>query len=376
MLTPADLHGLARLAGDGVSGTSRLVEQLHLTILSGAAPVGKAVEGRTRGIPGLVYGSIRGINALVGAGVDALASRVITPTPEGDAWAAREQWLAALNGILGDHLAASGNPLAIPMRFREGGRILTLERDRLEEAFARPSGRLLIAVHGLCMNDLHWGEAGGMPERLGKSLGFSTLHLHYNTGRSIADNGRELADQLEILVEQWPVPVEEIVFLGHSMGGLVARSALAAGAAESQAWVDSVSRMALLGTPHHGAPMERLGHRFETMLGFSPYLAPFMRLGGIRSAGITDLRHGALPAPLADVELFAVAATARTRVGGLLDGAAGDGLVPIDSALGRHNDPERALPIPEDNRLLVPGVGHLGLLKHPAVYRQLRRWLA
>jgi hypothetical protein len=374
MLTPTDLRGLARLAGDGVSGTSRLVEQLHLTIASRAAPVGRAVEGRTRGITGLVYGSIRGINGLVGAGVD-VASRVFERAPTSDVSHAREQWLAGLNGVLGDHLAESGNPLAIPMRFRRDGRALVLERDRLAEAFARPSGRLLIAVHGLCMNDLHWGGADGMPERLSRALGFTPLHLHYNTGRAIADNGRDLADMLQSLFEQWPVAVEEIVIVGHSMGGLVARSALSAGTEASHPWIDSLSRMAFLGTPHHGAPMERLGHRFESLLGFSPYFAPFTRLGSIRSAGITDLRHGGLPAPVGDVGLFAVAATARGRVGGWLGATAGDGLVPIDSALGRHVDPERALDIPEANTLLVPGAGHLGLLGHPAVYRGLRRWL-
>lgn len=373
-LTPADLHGLARLAGDGVNGTSRLVEQLHHTISSVAPPLGKSVDGPSRGITGLVYRSIRGINAVVGTSIDIVASRLMAEVSVTEPTASREHWLAVLNGIVGDHLAASSNPLAIPMRFRHQGRALLLERDQLAEAFARPSNRLLITAHGLCMNDLHWGDSG-MPQRLGRALGFTPLHLHYNSGRAIADNGRELAGLLETLVEQWPVPVDEIVIMGHSMGGLVARSALAEGKSSSHAWVAALSRMAFLGTPHHGAPLERLGHRFETVLAWSPYSAPFTRLGRIRSAGITDLRHGGLPTPGAEVELFVVAATARTRIGAVLGAAAGDGLVPVDSALGHHDDPERALAVPESNRLVVAGAGHLGLLGHPAVYRGLRCWL-
>lgn len=374
-LRSADLHGLAQLAGDGVAGTGRLVEQLHLTISSLAAPLGDAVEGRTRGITGLVYRSILGINSLVGASLDALASRLIPHRPDAETSAAREQWLAALNGVLGDHLVASGNRLAIPMRFRRLGRALLLERDALSAAFDPPSGRLLVAIHGLCMNDLNWGGTDGIPERLGRALGYTPLYLHYNSGRAIADNGQELAQQLETLVEQWPVPVTDIVIIGHSMGGLIARCAIDEGTAARHAWAESVSRVAYLGTPHQGAPMERAGHRFESLLGMSPYSAPFTRLGGIRSAGIVDLRHGRRPASHAEVQQFAIAATARTSAGRLLGGLAGDELVPVDSALGRHPDPEQALNIPEEHCRVVDGAGHLGLLYHPEVYRTLRRWL-
>jgi len=374
-LQAADLHGLAQLAGDGVAGTSRLAEQLHLTILSAATPTGKPVEGRTRGITGLVYRSILGVNSLVGASIKALGSRLAPHRPEAESSAAREQWLAALNGVLGDHLVASGNHLAIPMRFRHRGRPLCLEREALSAAFERPTGRLLVAVHGLCMNDLNWGGTDGIPDRLSRSLDYTPLYLHYNTGRAIADNGHELAQQLETLVEQWPVPVTDIVIIGHSMGGLIARCALDEGTSARRRWVDSVSRIAFLGTPHHGAPMERVGHRFESLLGMSPYSAPFTRLGGIRSAGIIDLRHGRLPRSEIEVQEFAIAATARTPAGRLLGGLLGDELVPVDSALGRHPDPELALGIPEERSRVIPDAGHLGLLYHPEVYRSLRRWL-
>lgn len=374
-LQAADLQGLAQLAGDGVAGTSRLVEHLHLTIASATAPLGDAVEGRTRGITGLVYRSILGVNWLVGASIRALGSTLPSPAAEAEASAAREQWLAALNGVLGDHLESSDNRLAIPMRFRHRGRALSIERAALSETFDRPAGRLLVAAHGLCMNDLNWGGAAGIPERLGRMRGYTPLHLHYNSGLAIADNGSKLAELLESVVARWPVPVEEVVIVGHSMGGLVARCAVDEGVSAGHAWVEKLSRIAYLGTPHHGAPMERMGHRFESLLGMSPYSAPFKRLGGIRSAGIVDLRHGRVPTANAGVQEFAIAATARNGAGRLLGGLQGDELVPVDSALGRHEDPDRALDIPEDRCLVVDGAGHLGLLYHPEVYRSLGRWL-
>ena len=63
--------------------------------------------------------------------------------------------LAALNGVLGDYLAASDNPLTIPMQLRRNGEALELETHALATAFPQPSGKILLLAHGLCLNDLH-----------------------------------------------------------------------------------------------------------------------------------------------------------------------------------------------------------------------------
>lgn len=372
-LQPADLHGLAQLAGDGVAGTSRLIERLHLTIARASLPIGPAVTDPSRGITGLVYRSVRGVNALVGTSIQAVARPVVARISGPDSSPAREQWRAALNGVLGDHLAGSGNPLAIPMAFRQRGTALTLERSALSKSVDAPRGRLLVAVHGLCLNDLQWG-ARGIPERLARTLGFTPLYLHYNSGLPIADNGQALAGRLQQLVDQWPVPVEQIVIVGHSMGGLLARSARAHAERDGHGWVKSLDRMVFLGTPHHGSPLERAGHGFNRLLGISPYSAPFCSLGALRSAGIKDLRHGLAETdrPGNPTAWYAIAATGAARARRL----SGDGLVPVDSALGRHPDPQRTLAIPPDNCRLIAGAGHLGLMGHPEVYRSLRRWLA
>src|SRR4030095_10668393 len=137
-------------------------------------------------------------------------------------------------------------------------------------------------------------KAGNQPSVLARELGFTPLYLHYNSGRHISTNGREFADLMEALVGQWPVPVEELVIMGHSMGGLVTRSACYYSALAGHDWLRRLRKLVFLGTPHHGAPLERGGNWIEILLGVSPSNAPFARLEKIRSAGITDLRYGNL----------------------------------------------------------------------------------
>jgi len=231
---------------------------------------------------------------------------------------------------------------------------------------------------------------------LARDLGYTPVYLHYNTGLHVSSNGRAFAGLIEVLLEQWPVAVKELVIIGHSMGGLVSRSACHYGALAGHDWPTRLRKLVFLGTPHHGAPLERGGHWVDVILGVSPYTAPFARLGKIRSAGVTDLRHGNLldedwegrdrfahaqdlrqPVPLPKrVQCYAIAATTGSRAGDLGDRVLGDGLVPVDSALGRHADPRRALEIPESRQWIGYGMNHLDLLSHPEVYAAMKRWLA
>jgi pimeloyl-ACP methyl ester carboxylesterase len=329
------------------------------------------------------------IEALLGLLAPALDDRA-APVPQ------REALIAALNGVLGDYLAATANPLATPMALRRGGRALQLEAAALASRLPDAGGRVLVMIHGLCMNDLQWSRAGhDHGAALGRELGFTPVYLHYNSGLHVSINGHALAQLLERLREQWPQPVQQLVLVGHSMGGLLARSAMHHGLQSGQRWPQHVSDAVFLGTPHHGAPLERAGHWVDLLLDATPYAAPFARLGKVRSAGITDLRHGNLldedwvgrdrfagqtdrrqhvPLP-SGVRCHAMAACIGTQ-GDLKARLLGDGLVPLDSALGQHRDPARCLDFMQERRWIGHGMNHLDLLSHPDAHAQLVRWLA
>jgi hypothetical protein len=392
------LRGAARLATDATAGLTDLVEAVHERIARVPGLDRRPLDGRTGGVSGLVYKSIRGVTRLVGGSIDALLGLLAPALGPGTASPEREALVAALNGVLGDYLAASGNPLATTMSLRWQDRPLALVSPPAELAASLPGagGRLLVLAHGLCMNDLQWRRGGhDHGAALARDLGFSPVYLRYNSGLHVSINGRALAGQLEQLVSAWPQPIERLVLLGHSMGGLLLRSALHSGAVAGHAWPARVGDLVCLGTPHHGAPLERAGHWVDQVLGATPYTAPFARLGKVRSAGITDLRHGFLldedwvgrdrfargpdrrqPVPLpAHVRCYAAAASIGAQAGDLKDRLLGDGLVPLDSALGRHADPLRTLAFAEDRQWVGHGMTHLDLLSRAEVYATLRRWL-
>ena len=393
--TAGDLRGVSRLAIDGVTGVAELVEAVHAAVLHPPALLGRRAPVTTRGIPHLVYRGVRGVARMVGGGIDLSLSALSPVLRDRGVSPRREAMVAALNGVLGDHLETSGNPLAIRMSFRRDGVPLVLTRRELHARFPQASGRLLVQVHGLCMNDLQWRQDGhDHGEALAREVGYTPVHLHYNSGRHVSDNGRDFASLLSSLVKAWPVPVEEITLLCHSMGGLVARSALDAGVRRRMAWAQLPLRVVFLGTPHHGAPLERAGSWADLLIGITPYSAPFVRLGRMRSAGIQDLRHGNVrdtdwqqakgdaradmrrPSPLpTSVRAYAIATT--TQDSNESDPAAmrGDGLVPIASALGKHSDPAFDLRIPPARRWVGHGISHLQMLRSEAVYDRIAAWL-
>jgi len=395
----ADLRGASRLAIDATIGLTSLVETMHHNILRTPGVLGEATQQPAQGITGFVYKSIRGVTRLVGGGIDAVLARFVpsfSSSGEGSSSAEREGVLAALNGVLGDHLQDSANPLAIPLRFRRDGRVLEPSPQRLAAAIPQATGRVLLLVHGLCMNDLLWRRHGhDHGAALAAATGFTPVYLHYNSGLHVSTNGRELAAQLEALLRAWPVPVERLAILAHSMGGLVARSACHYGEVAGHDWRRRLRTMVFLGTPHHGAPLERGGNWIDAALDASPYTTAFARLGKIRSAGITDLRHGsmldadwqqsdrfartrrrvlALPLPL-DVDCCAIAASTARKASDLAGKLLGDGLVPVASALGRHEDPRRSLAFAKSRQWIGYGMHHLDLLDNSEVCARIQRWL-
>ena len=393
----SDLRGSTRLVTEATTGITDLVEAMHERIarLPGLPPL--RAEGRTFGLTGFVYDTIRTITRAVGLGVETMVDLMVPPLAADDPDPTREALIAALNGVLGDHLAKTGNPLAKTMALRRDGRAIPADRADLAAALPEAEAGVVVFIHGLCMGDLQWTHGGrDRAGDLARELRLTPLWLDYPTGLHIAANGRALAERLEALVDLWPRPLERLVLVGHSMGGLVARSAVHQGEAAGHRWPRLVGDLVFLGTPHHGAPLEKAGHWVDVVLGATPYAAPFARLGRVRSAGIGDLRHGRIldddpvhrrraglfgdtraPVPLpAGVTCWAIAATAGRGDGDPTDVILGDGLVPLDSALGRHRDPARRLDFDDDHQRVFRGIGHLDLIWSDEVYDQLGLWLA
>ncbi len=395
-LSLSDVLGLGRLAADAAHGLTGVVEHMHTSILDtpGLAPL---AQGLTGGVTRLVYGGLRGAFRLTGKGLGGVAA-LVGPNPDDQPVSrGRELALAILNGVVGDHLAATGNPLALPMRFRRDGRPITLESQALAEAFPEATGKLAVLVHGLCVSDLQWTRQNhDHGAALAHEHGFTPVYLSYNSGLHISTNGRAFAEALEALVAAWPVEIEELVIVGHSMGGLVARSACLVAEAEGHAWRQKLKKLVFLGAPHHGAPLERIGNWVDVVIGRTPYAAAFARLGKMRSAGVTDLRFGNIededwhgrdrfarepdprrPVSLPDgVACYAIAATTAASPGDLKDRLLGDGLVPVMSALGRHKEPARDLNFAPDRQWVATETGHLDLLSRRDVYERMAAWLA
>ncbi|MGU5654053.1 esterase/lipase family protein [Aeromonas allosaccharophila] len=393
----SDIRELAQLLTLALPAAVEITEAVHQAVLSGMGIKGRD-EGKTSGITGLVYKGVHGAANTLGSGINGLLTRLpptpplhhIPETPK------RAALIATLNGVMGDALVESHNALATPMTLRYQGD--TLDWQAMPTNLPR-KGRVLLMVHGLCMNDLQWqtlyqGEPVNHGDQLANALGYQPFYVRYNSGLPIAQNGQALALLLEQLLTHWPGDLKEITIMGYSMGGLVARSACHHAGVAGLTWPAHLANLIFLGTPHHGAPLEHAGHWLEQLLPASAYTEPFVRLTRLRSTGIKDLRHGKVietlappdpavpmrdprePLPLpCGVNCYAIAATTAAKRSLLADRLIGDGLVPLRSALGQHSEARHQLAFLPAHTLIVYRTSHMALLGSPHVGQQLLRWL-
>ncbi len=397
----SDIRGIAQLATQATVGVTRIVEGVHQAVWSTMGFPGGKAPGQTRGITRLIYTSVRGVTQLVGTGLDTVLARMEPLFESADdakpGTPRRERIVAAINGVMGDSLVASNNPFATPMTLRYRGEALDWQA---MPPLSEVTGKVLLLIHGLCTNDLQWrtqnnGHVVDHGEALASALGYTPVYLRYNSGLHTSHNGRELAAQLEQLVARWPVPIEDLSVVAHSMGGLLTRSAFHYAEKEALSWPRHLKSIVFLGTPHHGAPLEQAGNWVNVVLAKTPYTAPFAKLGQLRSAGITDLRYGHLldedwnghdrfhsepdirqVVPLPEgVACYTVAATTAAKRSALADRLIGDGLVPLHSALGRHDDPRRNLVFEKASQRIYDRLSHMELLSSPEVTRQIVQWL-
>ena len=339
------------------------------------------------GIAKAVYGGIRvgfragstGLRAASRAGLGA----DLEATPRG------RFVRAAVNGLIGDRLRDEGSNVAFDIGIRVAGRDVGLDRDALAAAYPSATGRLVVFVHGLSENEAYWHRAARprtearreAPDRrsYGDRLveeGWTPVYVRVNTGLPIAENGVAMAALLDRLVRAWPVDVRRMALVGHSMGGLILRAACAVTTDSTSPWTDRVTDVVCLGTPHLGAPLERVVNRGVAALGRLPESAPFGRILEYRSVGILDLRHGLASdvQNLPNARYRLVAATLTRSPRSVTAGTIGDYLVPYASALGRPRRGEEMFPGAET--LHVPLADHFDLLNHDDIYAALRGWLA
>lgn len=346
----------------------------------------------------MVYQTIQNITELVGKGLDAPLGIISKALGQTDLSTNGHTLVSALNGVLGDHLVKQQSPLAIPMTFYFDD--CTISMEALAESLKASNGKLLIMVHGLCMNHLQWAREGhDHGKALSEELNTTTVYLHYNSGQHVFENGKAFSHLLEQLVTQTLVVdpnIElELSIVAHSMGGLVSRSALCQAQTLGHTWDKYFENIVFLGTPHHGAPLEKAGGWIDMLLGVHGYTAPLARLTKFRSAGIRDLRHGNIiasdcearsqfdfnkdkrtPTPLPrDIKCFVVATTASDSPNKTTETLIGDGLVSVNSALGKHESKPFTLQFPTRHQWIGRDINHMQLLSHPDVYLTIRNWL-
>lgn len=405
------LRGLKALVHDAVDATTDLVGEGHASVHRSVRRVADRIETvalPTRLVSGAVelgtngtLGTVKAVNRVVEALSDAALDAAVTvdtgpedPIPLRSDAIGSTAWLAdaalgAVNGALGDHLAARDSGLDLGLVLRHGAYIDPTDPPELP-------GDLVVLVHGLGTTEWCWAldaeayhgdPAATFGSMLQRDAGLTPVFVRYNSGRRVADSGRALADALEALVAS--SSPRRIVLLGHSMGGLVARSACHA-AAYGYSWLDRVDLVISLGTPHQGAQLARFGQAAASGLGAVdlPATQVLARILAGRSAGIRDLEHGditdlgpdpdatATPAgrvvPLIDGITYAfLSATLTSDPDHVVSQWLGDLLVQVGSASGpaRHE----TFPI---HTSTFGGVAHHQLQCHPEVYAQVAALIA
>jgi len=403
----AELQAAGELAGDAIGGLGGLVADMHEAIAGrvfrALGPMGASVRVVHDGVSGVIYRGVRaGLQSLPRGGAQLVALNADPDTLALGDTSRGGVALAALNGAIGDALAQADSPLALGMTVRRDGGDVGLDAEELALTFPDATPHVAVFVHGLIETEDAWVRpplSGRRPPRasygalLRDDLAYTAVYVRYNTGRHISDNGHALSELLEALIARWPVDVQELALVGHSMGGLVARSASHLGELDGCGWVVPLRHVVCLGSPHMGAPLEKAANVAGWTLGRLPETRPFAKAVNGRSVGIKDLRFGSCAeadwcdcdadelltdrcndVPFVDhAAYYFIGATLfrdeRHPVGPVL----GDLFVRLPSASGKGR--RRTVPFEVDRGRHLPGLNHFDLLNHPQVYDQLRDWL-
>ncbi len=399
-----ELRALIALAFEDLRAFPGAIRDMHLGIaeraFQGVGPAARPVQTIHDALSRSAYSAISTGAARLGLAADtAIETHTVGQAVPLSTTRRGSVLIGAINGLIGDRLERSGSDLHEPASVRVNGEAVALDTASVTSAFPGATGRLVVFLHGLMGNEFYWEWSSADPgdtygSRLASDLGCTPVYLRYNTGLHISANGLAVATLLEDLVRAWPVEVQDIALVGHSMGGLIARSACHQGSESGLGWTGQVRHVVSLGTPHLGVPLEQYAHVAAEAL----YTLPETRMLGAflrrRSAGIRDLRHGSLvdedwrdrdpnalrSAAVKEVPLLPgamhcfVSATITRSPRHPLGRVLGDILVLTPSATGRGRT--RRIPFHAEHGHHVSPAHHFALLNHPEVYERLREWLA
>jgi pimeloyl-ACP methyl ester carboxylesterase len=401
-MRPEEITGIGDLLGDAAGGLTTQIHEMHdgiaRRVWKAVGPAAIPVRLAHDQLAKRAYSSAEQFTrSLVRGGAEAISARQPEEAESIQRSAIGRAAVGAINGIWGDTLAQRRNGLAIEMTLRHAGRDLEPTRTELRRAYPHATGRVAVFVHGLCETDDAWmlGGERHVPYgfRLQAELGYTPLYVRFNSGLHISENGRRLAQLLDRLAEEWPTEIHEVALIGHSMGGLVARSACHY--AEDAAWRDRVRHVFTLGAPHLGAPLERAANAATHVLSQVPETRALLAKPlKIRSVGIKDLGYGYLVDEcwfeqdcdaflrdtseeipfLPSANHYFVCATLSKEPDALAGRVVGDLLVLRSSAWSQRRGERLRFGI--EHYQHVGGASHFALLNHPAIYAQISRWMA
>lgn len=369
--------------GELVSLTAELavapVEGMHMAIIDRwfgmAGPALQPAHRLVGGLTSSVYRAVRFGSSALGSAISLASELAGGDTDSRPIWETNKgRYVQSIfNGVWGDRLESEESSLRIELGLRDAnGSHINASRSSLSRAFPDATGRLLVLAHGFSETERFWRSDLGstLTEEL-QDDGFSLLRLRYNTGRDVAENGQDLADLLEDVWLEWPVPIEEVALIGHSMGGLVNQSAVEAGRTRGHRWADLTTHLVAVGTPHLGSPIEKGVQVVSRGLGLFKETRPLAAFVDGRSAGIKALRHGVNKRPRG-VQYHSVAGAITKQPTNPVGVLVGDLVVRVNSALGNSRQQEA-----EPSSTLVVGARHHGsLLDDPDVTSQIRSWLS
>lgn len=401
------IRATGELIGDAFAGVVDTVAEVHQAIahrtFAALGPAATPVRVLHDGITSGVYRVVRGANALPRA-ISAVAAAGAGPFDHVLPEASRPAGIAIalVNGWVGEDLGRRHPALALGMTLHSESAEVTVTPNGFATAFPFATSRIVVFVHGWCETEQYWTyssrrhygtERSTHGSRLERDLGYTAVFLRYNSGLHISDNGAGLARLLEELVAGWPVAVTEVALIGHSMGGLVARSACHQADADGYTCAPLIRHVVCLATPNLGAPLEKAANAAAWLLAAFPETRPLSRLANLRSEGVKDLRYGALVEDdwlefdpdellrdrctdtplLPHVTYYFIGTTVTAHHEHPLAKAVGDVFVRFPSASG--NGRHRRIPFEQHNGHHIGGLHHFDLLNHPDVYDKIRTWL-